>query len=53
MIVADLKLTFSLSSLLAESRKFASSLLIDSMKMSQFFVLQSCKYFPIRKKVLP
>lgn len=53
MIVADLKLSFSLSLLLTASRQFVFSPLLNSVKMSQFFVLQSCKYFHIWKKVLP
>ena len=52
MIVADLKLSFSLF-LLNRILQIRFSPLINSMNMSQFFVLQSCKYFHIWKKVLP
>ena len=53
MIVADLKLSFSLFLLFNRILQIRFSPLINSMKMSQFFVLQSCKYFHIWKKVLP
>lgn len=53
MIVADLKLSFSFSLLLTESHKFVFSPLLNSVKMSQFFVLKSYKYFHIWNKVLP
>lgn len=52
MIVADLKLSFSLL-LLNRILQIRFSPLINSREMSQFFVLQSCKYFHIWKKVLP
>ena len=52
MIVADLKLSFSLL-LLNRIFQIRFSNLINSMEMSQFFVLQSLKYFHIWKKVLP